>query len=48
MEEAAAKLIKVVETTEQDPELVAKYEKKYQVFRQIYPALKPIYNEIVK
>ncbi len=48
VEEAAAKLIKVVETTEQDPELVAKYEKKYQVFRQIYPALKPVYEEIVK
>ncbi|MBQ9119325.1 MAG: xylulokinase [Lachnospiraceae bacterium] len=48
VEEAAAKLIKVVDTTEQDPELVAKYEKKYQVFRQIYPALKPVYEEIVK
>lgn len=48
VEEAAAKLIRVVETTEQDPALVAKYEEKYQTFRKIYPALKPIYNEIVK
>ena len=48
VEEAASKFIKVVDTTEQDPELVAKYEKKYQVFRQIYPALKPVYEEIVK
>lgn len=48
VEEAAAKLIRVVETTEQDPALVAKYEEKYQTFRKIYPALKPIYNDIVK
>ncbi len=46
--EAAAKLIKVVSTTEQDPVLVEKYEKKYQTFRKIYPALKPVYDEIVK
>lgn len=48
VEEAAAKLIKVVSTTEQDAELVAKYEKKYQTFRKIYPALVPVYDEIVK
>lgn len=46
--EAAAKLIKVISTTEQDPVLVEKYEKKYQTFRKIYPALKPVYDEIVK
>ena len=48
VEEAAAKLIKVVETTEQDPALVAKYEKKYQTFKKIYPALKSVYNDIVE
>ncbi len=48
VEEAAAKLIKVVSTTEQEQELVEKYEKKYQVFRKIYPALRPVYDEIVK
>ncbi len=48
VEEAAAKLIQVVDTTEQDPALVAKYEKKYQTFKKIYPALKPIYDDIVK
>ncbi len=48
VEEAAAKLIKVVETTEQDAGLVAKYEKKYQTFKKIYPALLPVYDEIVK
>ena len=48
VEEAAAKLIRVVSTTEQEAELVEKYEKKYQTFRQIYPALRPVYDEIVK
>lgn len=48
VEEAAAKLIQVVSTTEQDAELVAKYEKKYRTFKKIYPALKPIYDDIVK
>lgn len=48
VEEAADKLIKVVETTEQDAAIVAKYEEKYQTFRKIYPALKPVYDEIVK
>ena len=47
VEEAADKLIKVVSTTEQDPALVEKYEKKYQIFRKIYPALKPIYDDMV-
>ncbi len=48
VEEAAEKLIKVVETTDQDAALVAKYEEKYKTFRKIYPALKPVYDEIVK
>ena len=48
VEEAAKKLIKVVDTTEQDEEIVAKYEKKYRTFKQIYPALKPVYDDIVK
>jgi len=48
VEEAAAKLIRVVETTDQDAELVAKYEKKYQQFRTIYPALKPVYSKLAE
>ena len=47
VEEAAEKLIRVVETTEPEAELVAKYERKYQIFRQIYPALVPVYKEMV-
>ena len=42
--EATSKLISVVETTEQSPELTEKYNTRYQVWKQIYPALKPIYD----
>lgn len=44
VEEAAAKIVKVRETIEPDKELVEKYEKKYQVFKKLYPALKGIYQ----
>ena len=47
VEEAAEKLVKVTGTVEPDPELAAKYEEKYQQFRQIYPACKPLF-EIIK
>ncbi len=47
VEEAASKLIRVVNTIEQDPAIVAEYEKRYQVFRSIYPALVPVFDEIV-
>ena len=47
-EEAAAKLIRVTQTTEQDPSLVAKYEEKYRNFRLMYPALKPVYAELAE
>ena len=46
VEAAAESLIQVVSTIEQDPELVAKYEEKYRIFRQIYPALKPVYDKM--
>ena len=48
VEEACNKLIRVVETTEQDPELVAKYNERYQVFKNLYPALKDMFDEIAK
>ena len=48
VEEASEKLIKVVSTVEQTPELVEKYEKKYQIFRQIYPALTGVYDLVSK
>ena len=44
VEDAAAKLVHIKETIDPDPELVAKYEARYQQFRQIYPACKPIFE----
>lgn len=44
VEEIASKFVKVKETIDPDPDLAAKYEEKYQKFRQIYPALKPVYK----
>ena len=46
VEEIAGKLVKIVDTVEPDPELVAKYEARYQQFKEIYPACKPIYDII--
>ena len=43
VEEAAKKLVKVVDTVKPDSELVKKYEKRYKIFRQIYPNLKFLY-----
>ena len=47
MEEIAEKLVKVVDTIEPEPALAAKYEERYQQFKQIYPACKQIY-EVIK
>ena len=46
--DAAAKIVKVVDTVEPEPALVAKYEEKYQQFREIYPACKPLFDIITK
>ena len=43
VEEAAAKLVKVVETIEPEADLVAKYEDRYQKFSKFYPALKGLF-----
>ena len=48
VEDAAAKLVKVIDTVEPTPELVEKYEKRYQQFKEIYPACKPLYDIITK
>lgn len=47
VEAAAAKIVKIVDTVEPDKELVAKYEERYQQFKEIYPACKPLF-EIIK
>lgn len=43
---ACEKLVRVASTVEPEPELVAKYEKRYQQFCKIYPAVKSIFPEI--
>lgn len=43
LDEAVTKLVHVVETIDPEPELVEKYEKGYQKFRQYYPALKGLF-----
>ena len=44
VEAAAEKIVKIVDTIEPEPELVAKYEEKYQIFKQIYPTVKCLYE----
>ena len=44
VEEATKKLVKVVEVIEPEEELVKKYEERYQKFKAIYPALKPVFQ----
>ena len=46
-QDAASHIVKVVDTVEPDPDLVKKYDEKYQKFAKIYPALKDIYSEII-
>ena len=46
VEEAAAKLVKVVDSVEPDPELAARYEERYRRFARIYPAVKELFPEI--
>lgn len=43
VETIAEKLVKVVDTIEPEPELVANYEEKYQKFRTIYPTVKELF-----
>ena len=43
VEDAAAELVKVVGTVAPEPELAARYEERYQVFRMLYPALKDVF-----
>ncbi|WP_408070683.1 xylulokinase [Butyrivibrio sp. JL13D10] len=47
VEDAAAAIVKVDKTEKPDPELVAKYEARYQQFKNIYPALADTFNKII-
>lgn len=47
VEAAADAIVKITDTIEPDKKLVEAYNKKYNVFKQLYPQLKPIYKVIV-
>ena len=44
VQQAADKLVHVKDTVQPDPERVALYEKRYQQFRQIYPACRELFK----
>ena len=46
VKEIAEKVVKIVDTVEPDPELAAKYEKRYAEFKQIYPACRPVFENL--
>ena len=46
LDEAVDKLIKIKDSILPNESLVEMYNKKYNVFKQIYPALKDIYSQI--
>lgn len=43
---ACDRLIRVSSTVKPEPEIARRYEARYQVFRQIYPAVKPLFRII--
>ena len=47
VEEAAKKLVEIVDTVEPEPELVQKYEERYRQFQNIYPACKELFDQII-
>ena len=47
VEDAAAKIVKVIDTVKPEPELAAKYEEKYRKFAKIYPTVKDLFSEII-
>ncbi|MCM1056601.1 MAG: xylulokinase [Firmicutes bacterium] len=44
VEEIAAKVVRIVDTVEPDPDLAAKYEARYAQFKKIYPACRPLFE----
>lgn len=47
VEEAAANIVRVVDTIEPTPEIAARYEEKYRKFVKIYPTVKNLFQEII-
>ncbi len=46
VEDAAGKIVGIIETIDPEPELASKYEKQYQKFAKIYPEVKKLYTEL--
>lgn len=46
VEEAAEKIVRVVDTVEPEQELVEKYNARYEQFQKLYPALRQVYKEL--
>ena len=46
VEEAAAKIVKEIDSVEPDATLAEKYDKKYAKFKQIYPTVKDLYDTL--
>ena len=46
VEEAAAKIVKVIDSVEPDDALAEQYDKKYAKFKQIYPTVKDLYDTL--
>ena len=44
VQEVCDKFVKVASVVEPEPELAAKYEARYQKFKSIYPAVKPVFQ----
>ena len=44
VEEASQAIVKVKEVITPEPDLVARYEKRYQQFKEIYPVCKPLFH----
>jgi xylulokinase len=41
---AAAKIVRIKDTVEPDPAIVAKYEERYHQYKSLYPALKSVFE----
>ncbi|MFG6393378.1 MAG: xylulokinase [Lachnospiraceae bacterium] len=47
VEDAVSKIVKTTSTIEPDAALVEKYETRYQQYRNIYPACKPLFGKLI-
>ena len=47
VEDAAEKLVRIVDTVEPEAALVEKYEARYAQFKQIYPTCRPLFEALL-